>query len=532
MKRFMQRQSSMEGTSRKGEQGYLIVVAVVIATTLIGLSTALISIVASKYAKTAENNAVVNTVYAAEAGISDTIARMNTEFNFPGYPENARKVLYSSTERGRAEYATTVTNNGNNIFTITSNGYYYQTSTTPSSSSPTQKRTVRVVAQRSERPIKENIVAGSGGLAIQGWSTNPASWWGGGDHPGITGSVYSRGKISVKTGSALSKATIGNPTTSVNVVAGNVGCGTAADWPRPCGPSSPPLAVSGGTIYGTVCATDQVSSTGILNGPTGAGLVAGCEAPTYKKPRFDKASHAAAMSTTITGSAASCSNGSRTYANNTQINGNVTISGFGFFGCTVYIQGDVYIKGSLTISGSGKVVVSDSAGTRKPRVVVNGKTVVGFMSNGGGVFANSQGTPLALLGFWSTDSACSNSDSCTEISRAHAFNSSYRNDSNLDQMWANVLVDPNLALIIVGDTNAQLGGLMAYSYFGIAVYGKSGVTDMYGLGGEAVYINDCAYLTAGSCSFASSGMNVKGIAPYEGILHYDQYSILDYQQVF
>lgn len=538
MKIFTTMIRNQKSVARDDERGYLIVVAVVVATVLIGLSTALAGIVSSKYAKTAENNTVVNALYAAEAGVTDTVAQLNTYGTFSGYPDNARKVIYSTAEQGRAEYSTTVTDNGGGTVTVVSTGYVYSKHTAAAGSKESAKRTVRAVLQRNEIPAAGNILAGSGGMGMKG-AAYSYSYWGG--SPATLGTVYSRGKI----GMTNSTAMLGSTTRSLEIKAGNIGCGNTTNWPQPCGAGSQPITLTNGArIYGTVCANDQTNATNIFPGPIGEGLKVGCTVSAAQRLQLHKQSITSVATNPMTPANASCSVGmfgpsiTRTYEQNTRIDGNVTLtSSSSYYGCTVYVKGDVYIKGSLTLGGGVQLRVHDEAGTRKPRIIVNGKVTINVERAGGGVYKNAQGTPLAIIGFWSTDNTgtgCSMSDTCTTLSTAHAYNSAYRDltsgGSLFSGMWQSTAND---AMVIKSVEDGTFEGLIAYAYFGVLFYEAAAGVTIAGVGGEGLSVSLCGSGTF-SCFFDTKprGLLVTDDTAFSGVLMQASYKLLDYQQVY
>jgi len=539
MKRFTTRIQNQRTNRRDSERGYLIVVAVVVATVLIGLSTALAGIVSSKYAKTAENNTVLNALYAAEAGVTDTVAQLNTYGTFSGYPDNARKVLYSSTDRGRAEYSTTVTDNGGSTVTVTSTGYVYNRNTAAAGSQESAKRTVRAVLQRNEIPAQGNILAGAGGIGIKGAAYSFSSYYG---SPATLGTVFSRGKIGLNNSTAV----LGSTTRSLDIKAGNIGCGNSTNWPQPCGAGSQPITLTNGArIYGTVCANDQTNSANILPGPIGEGLKVGCTVSAAQRLQLNKQSITSVATNPMTAAAASCSvgffgpNQTRTYEANTRIDGNVTLaSASNNYRCTIYVKGDVYIKGSLTLTGGVQLRVHDDAGTRKPRIIVNGKVTIDVDRAGGGVYKNTQGTPLAIVGYWSTDNStstgCSFDDNCSTLSTAHAYNSAYRDLTSGGSLFGGIWQSTaNDAVVIKSVEDGTFEGLIAYSYFGVLFYEAAAGVTIAGVGGEGLSVSLCGSGTF-SCfmDYKPRGLLVTDDTAFAGVLMQASYKLLDYQQVY
>lgn len=503
------------------ENGYLLVFVMAISLALMTVVVAVVGVSTTKYAKTSRDGDAASAVYAAEAGVSDTLVRLNQNESFTGY--STKKEFYSTTAKGKAEYTTSVVNNGNNTVTVTSTGYY---SDAPTSSTPSATRTVKSLLIRTKLPVTENVLAGSAGITMSGtyfpWFGQPTAMQ--------KGMVYSRGKIRLN-GAATS---IGSSTDSARVAAANIGCGNTTNFPQQCASNDPPIVLGGGyfgggigSIYGSVCATDQTSTTNIFPGPTGTGLQTGCIAPDYGTPYFDKKSFTDVQVLPILPAAATCAPLVTTaaWADHSRMIGNVTVAkGFLASSCNVTLLGDVYIKGDLTIDDGASITVSNLLGTRKPVIVVNGKVTIKGSSNG--VIANSSGSHATIISFYSTNTSCSNSDdnNCT-LTSAQLYNSSVQGSGSF---WYNPGV--NRAITIGGGSSAQnanLSGLAAYSYYGSTLYQKDGNASMRGIGGQEVVINP-----GGAFSWMGGTLSVTDTAPFTGVLNRYKYVIGDYQQVF
>ena len=68
----------------KEERGYLLVLVMVTSIALMTIAVALMSVSSTKYAKTSSDGDAANAVYIAEAGISDTLNRINQNNTFTG----------------------------------------------------------------------------------------------------------------------------------------------------------------------------------------------------------------------------------------------------------------------------------------------------------------------------------------------------------------------------------------------------------------------------------------------------------------
>jgi Tfp pilus assembly protein PilX len=394
------------------QEGYLLLLVIAISFVLMGLGLSIISVTSSKYARTTRDIDSSKAVYAAEAGISDTLAQLNSSASFTGF--STKKTFYSGADTGKAEYTTSIVQNATDgTATITSTSYL---SRNPSDTTPFTTKTVKVIALKTKVPITENVIAGSAGFTISG---GYIPWFGQATSMN-KGSVYSRGKIRLN-GTATS---IGTTTDSARVTAANLGCGTTANFPQQCASNDPPITLGGGSIfssgmgniYGSVCATNQTSTTNIFPGPTGTGLQAGCIAPDYGMPYFDKKAFTDTKILPMLPAVASCplfGIGAPIWLDNSRIMGSVSLTGSYFTPCTATLTGDVYIKGDLTIGSNARINVSTTLGSRKPVIVVNGK--VNLQGDAIGIFANSSNSPVTIISFSSTNTSCSNSDdnNCT-----------------------------------------------------------------------------------------------------------------------
>lgn len=507
--------------AKRRMDGYLLIFVMVISFTLMSLVIAIVSVSTTKYAKTGSDGDAANAVYAAEAGVSDTLTRLNQSETFTGY--STKKQFYSTIEKGKAEYTTSITNNGNDTVTVTSVGYY---SDSPASAVPSVTRTVKALLLRTKTPVTENVLAGSAGITMSGtyfpWFGQPTAMQ--------KGTVYSRGKIRLN-GATTS---IGSATDSARVTAANIGCGNTSNFPQQCAANDPPIVLGGGffgggvgSIYGSVCATDQVSTTNIFPGPTGTGLQANCIAPDYGMPYFDKKSFTDDQVLPLLPVAATCAPlvTAAAWPDHSRIVGNVTVAkGFLASSCNVTLLGDVYIKGDLTIDDASSITVSNLLGNRKPVIVVNGKVNIKGSSNG--VIANSSGSHATIISFYSTNTSCSNSDDndCT-LTSAQLYNSSVQGSGSL---WYNP--GSSRAITIGGGTttqNANLSGLAAYSYYGSTLYQKQGNASMRGIGGQEVVVNP-----GGAFSWTGGVLSVTDAAPFTGVLNRYKYIIGDYQQIY
>lgn len=455
---------------------------------VIGLSLA--QTVLMQYGTTKQQLYAENAVAAAEAGISATLARLNTDPNYSGY--STEQNLYSDPQRGKATYSTTITQSGDNR-TITSTGRAYKTT---DNSQLAKTRAIRVVAVINRDEIANSLIIGSGGVYMSQNSGLPS------------GDIYIRGQAQMERYSFM-----GSTTTSVNLNIANVGCGTS-NWPQPCGTSSPPIRMLNsitGSIYGTVCAKDQPNPTaGIYTGPSGTGLTDGCEPRVSAAPTFNKKAFVQSVSTTPTNPnnfVCDFWNPTRTIPAGTRVSGNLTIPA----GCTLYIAGDVFITGNFVINAGAVVRVADSVGSIRPTVVVN--QGIGFYANGGMnniILRNNVGTPMFIIAFGSTNTTCSANE-------------------NIPSDTVHTCLTPTEARLSAapaafgGGTSltANFTGAILYLYYGSLSFSANAIAQFYAFGAQG------AWLGAGT-QFTTIAED----APFGNILSFPNYQVADYQQLY
>lgn len=380
------------------------IIAVGMIVTFVGLSLA--DLVINQYYRTGENVYRANATLTAEAGIEETLSKLNEDNAFSGF--NEAQDFFDEESRGRATFETDVTDGSNGQKYIEATGKAYR-----SNGKLISTRNVRVslVGTASTAP---SVHAGAGGLILGGSASINNS------------DVHVNGYISLS-----GAARIGSDSKPVNVSVANARCplGTnpGATYPQVC-TTGQPISISDWStvgIIGTTCATGQTQAKFPLsqyntNPPqiragtsSGSGLVAGCTAPVAPMPTYDRAAHISRMTTTgaASNNTYNCSNWvnpigfTRTWPANLRLEGNVNISS----SCDLTITGDVYVTGNFTIGGGATVKIADSVGTTVPKIVVDGTVNLG---GGGRVIANSSGTSAQVISFKSTASCNPN---CTSV---------------------------------------------------------------------------------------------------------------------
>lgn len=231
------------------------------------------------------------------------------------------------------------------------------------------------------------------------------------------GDVYVKGKVNVgfngRIGGGYIWQFFGGGGTPINLNVANIACGTGATYPSPCGSGSQPITATAAfaAINGKVCAKDQTTATNINAYGGGQGLIPGCSPPDADMPAFDKASFVDSMNNgTLLGSTIGCSNANISTAAKRTYTGNVSWTFF----CNISLAGSMYITGNLSATNT-TIRVAESAGKVRPIVVVNGKINFGSFTR---IQPNSYGTTPYFISFFSADSTCSNSNSCTAVTNA------------------------------------------------------------------------------------------------------------------
>lgn len=364
----------------KQEGGWFLVSAVVMILFLTSIGVAIAALVAVQYQHTQRESYDQNAQLVAEAGIEQTVHQLNTDDTFSGY--SSTQQFFNNTTQGTGTFTSTVTTNadGTSKTVIATGKIYRNGSTTPYL---TRKIKATVVGTGSSG---YSVMSGPGGLILSG-SAN------------ITNSqVYVGGTITMTGASKI--GTVSNP---LQVDVANNACPTGSTpgptYPTVCSGTQPISLAQSTNIYGTVCATGQTSTgpnNNIQGGNGGSGLKTGCTAPVASPPTYDRASQIAAVTTTGSGTSNTyvCNSYpfTRNWPANLKLTGNVSVGG----SCDVTISGNAYITGNLDIGGASKIRVSDSVGTTRPVVIVDGTITVGGSAS---MIANSSGTGVEFISF-------------------------------------------------------------------------------------------------------------------------------------
>lgn len=486
----------------------MIILTMIIVFVLMGTGLTIASTVATNYASTKRNTYVDAAVSTAEAGVSDTVERLKIDNSFTGYPDTNgnRKQFYDNDTQGRAEYGTTVTDQAGGVKKITSTGYVYAVSSETDGTKATNKKSIEVKIDVKQVPITTDMLVGSGGLRLEQFANLSV------------GNVYVRGQVSMDATSG-----IGRSNKSVDLNVANYACGDDTSWPQLC--STVPITTQYigsyfDGVYGTVCATGQpYPSSYIFPGPTGQGLKQDCVTPPTVMPTFDKKSFVESLNpaTKRSGNDFRCGvvGSTITIPANTWIQGDLSLGG-NFIGvCRYILEGNLYVEGKFDNSMQSYMQLSDSLGTTRPTIVINGQYKArGYL--GRGILPNSSETPAYVVSFASTNPGCSSSETVPSLTQSSCLTTAEAKASaNIDT--GSRAYDCDFS---VGG-NKDMKGAIFYAYYGIVKCGIEGV-DFYTVGGQGVYLG----------LYANVRLAGEGTEPFGDILTVPSYKIISYRQLY
>lgn len=380
---------------KQGEQGLVLVMAMVVVAGLLLIGLSLINQSTNQFVVTNRTVTRNNAMYTAEAGIEQSVQQLNADSSFAGY--TSPQTFFDNQEQGFGTYTTTITpaSGNTNAKVITSTGkiYRHRDHADLVSSRIVQVTVVGTTAEGY------SVMTGPGGLILSGSANITNS------------SVFVGGKITL-TGAAR----IGTAAKPLQVDVANKACPSGsspgASYPSVCTTTQPINLDWSTNIYGTVCATGQTSkgpNNNIQTGSGGQGLIIGCTAPDVSSPTYSRSAHISSMTTTGSGSDNTyvCNQWpfDRVWPADLRLNGNVTIDS----SCKLTIKGNVYITGNLTIGGAAQIKVDNSVGATRPVIVADGKITVGGSAS---ITANSSGTGAEFISF-ASNAACG--ATCTNI---------------------------------------------------------------------------------------------------------------------
>lgn len=380
-------------------QGFVLVTLLVIVTLIVVTALATSQLALSNLQQATVDQQRLNTQFAADAGLDAAVAQLNQDMEWTG--SGGEEQVFEDA-RSRTTYFTVVTDvdDDTKLLNVTARVYSPKTAPTPRVTRQFQ------VELRGVGGGSYSVVTGVGGLLM---SNNSKI---------VGGSVYINGELQMS-----NSAQIGLSTNPLDVRVANQRCPITPDatYPRVCnsGEGGQPVTIQNAArIYGNVQATHQTSGAGMVS----PGLVAGSPPP-LELPTHDRNAQVAAVTTTITGSAAGCSSGTKTWAANTKINGNVTVSNT----CQVTVQGDVWITGTLNISNSSKIIVNNGLIT-PPVLMIDGNSGIS-LRNASELKSNSSAIGFRVVTY---HSAALCSPNCADVIGTDLYNSRNLVTVNMD----------------------------------------------------------------------------------------------------
>jgi hypothetical protein len=393
----------MKSSFRLRQDGQILASLIITIPFLLLMIAAYLSLSTSNLRVAHQDQLHTHAQLSADAGADYAVEQVNQN---PSWAGTAGEITLHNDGTVRTTYSETVTDNSSSSKSVTSIGRSYSPA-----NSATPKASVKIIVDlEAISSGNYSVASGEGGLIMLNSSKIAG------------GNVLVNGTVSLS-----NTAQIGLSTSPVTVQIADAVCPVPPDatYPRICiaadGQPQPISMSNSSWIYGSVKANNQTSSAQMSS----PGLVASSGVTTQPLPAYDRAAQKAAVTTTITGAAASCSGNSQTWSANTKIVGDVTLSNK----CVVTISGNIWITGSLTLKNSAQIAVADSLGSTRPVVMVDGASGA-FINNSAKLASNSSGTGLELITFYST-AACS--PDCTSLSGTDLNNSRSKTTINLQQ---------------------------------------------------------------------------------------------------
>ena len=338
--------------------------------------------------------------FAADAGADFAMEEINLDDVWVG---TGGEIELHNDNKIKTTYEVTITNVDTSHKSINSIGRTYRpvTATIPESSVSID------VGIRSIVSGSASVVSGVGGLTMK----NSAKV--------VGGNVYVNGTLAMSNSSQ-----IGLSISPIDVKVAHQSCPSPANasYPRVCAPGEngqPITFTNSAHIYGRVEATNQTNGANMTN----TGLVASSTAPPVPLPDYDRAGQKTAVTSTITGASAGCSSGSKTWAANTKITGNVTISN----SCKVTVEGNIWVTGNFEVKNSGELIVKNGL-TSQPVVMIDGSS--GLDLNNSAILRSN--TNLIPIGFriitYYSRASCS--PDCSTVTGSDLYNS--KDDATID----------------------------------------------------------------------------------------------------
>jgi hypothetical protein len=383
---------------RRDQKGSVLLMFVITLPFLIIIAASYMDLAVSSFQVARKDQYATHSQLVADAGLDYGIHQLNADLAWVG---TVGQVQLHNDGKVKTTYEVTITDVDSDTKIITATGRVY----TPVTSATPVSKTKLAIDMRPVTSGNFSVVTGVGGLYL----SNTAKILG--------GNVFVNGEIQMS-----NSAQIGLSTSPVTLQVAHQNCPVPpnATYPRLCasGENGQPITlINNAKIYGSVSANNQTNGAGMSN----PGLVASSGVTPQGLPPHDRAAQKAAVATTITAAAASCSSGVRTWAANTKITGDVIVSN----SCKVTVNGNVWITGKLTLQNSSQLIVADSLGTTRPDIMVDGSKV--DLTNSSLMKSNSSSTGFRIITYWSRASC---SPDCADVTGTDLANS--RNDVTIE----------------------------------------------------------------------------------------------------
>lgn len=378
----------------QAENGQILITMVIVIPALVLIVASYLSLNINGYRLERDDQLRTQAQMAADAGADYGVEQINQNVAWTGtgsevtlQTDSTRKITYQVTEADNSSSSKTLTVSGR---------AYFPAAAATAAETVTIKVDLREVTSGSF-----SVASGEGGLIMKNSSK-------------ITGgSVLVNGTINLQNSAQIGLST--SPVQNVQVADDVCPVPVDSTYPRICtsgdGQPQPIQIANSGHIYGNVQANNQTTGTGMsLPGLTGSSGVA-----TQALPTYDRASQKAAVTTTINNGYTCSSNTTQTWAANTKIVGDVSISSK----CKINVQGNIWITGNLALANSAQLIVADSLGATKPVIMVDGSTGATF-NNASTLVSNASDTGFEVITFYSK-AACS--PDCTSVTGTDLNNS-------------------------------------------------------------------------------------------------------------
>lgn len=356
------------------------------------------SLAVVQYRTSVEANNAVHLQLTLDAAVSQALVELQANAAWPGITTQTE---LNSTSNLKTTYTTAVTTDLPTIKRLTITAFLYKPASSPS---PIETRKLEVALQSTgsapATPLSFAVVTGTGGLILSSSAQV------------LGGDLYVNGSIDMS-----NTASIGSSSSPVRVFVAHTLCPIPADatYPRVCGSSETapqPIDMRGSSwIYGEVRATNQTNGARMSN----PGLIAGEASPPAAMPLHDRSAITSSVSSTMTGSTASCSiKKAVTWPAHVKITGDVSTTG----SCVAEVEGDVWITGNLSMTTSSTIKVKDGL-TEPPTIMIDGNA--GFSGAGSSKLQqNSNGVGFNIVTYYA-QSSCN--PGCTSLSGVDLSNS-------------------------------------------------------------------------------------------------------------